>query len=515
MKTSARANFLARTHDQNVAHARIRPRDWVLSTAAALLLAAAQAPWSFDLLAWVALVPLFLALEGKGAWRRLPLGLWCGAVWSCAVVGPWLAPALTAALPVGTVFGGALTFAAAEVFGGFYLALFAWLCRPVLARRPRAGILGAAALWVVVELLRSHALGGIPWGLLGHSQWRRISVIQVADLGGVLAVSFVLAAVNVAVFVVVTALRDRGGWRAVVRPLLIGTVLLAVTFSYAAWRRARPVPAVSDFPVQIVYSAWRSEDGDAAALLRHMVDLASSAAPDGARLMIWPENSLRFYIQQDAEKAAVVGDLARERGQYLLAGGPRFRRTFAGVWYFNAVHLFTPDGALAASRDKRMLVPLAEARLGPLPSVERPFRRGRSWRPIRVGEVRLGVLICFEAIFPGPARRLVRRGAAALINVTNDQLVGAGAEQQAAMAVFRAVENRVPLARVSNLGPTLVVDRLGRIASERTGEGAFVTRLPARAPAAPTVYARYGDRLALLLLGPALWMILARTSRAN
>ena len=72
------------------------------------------------------------------------------------------------------------------------------------------GLAGAAAvdrvgarprrrsLWVGGEWLRGHLLGGFPWGTLGYSQHLRLPVIQIAELGGVYAVSFLIVAVNAA-----------------------------------------------------------------------------------------------------------------------------------------------------------------------------------------------------------------------------------------------------------------------------------------------------------------------------
>src|SRR5439155_1510599 len=58
------------------------------------------------------------------------------------------------------------------------------------------GPLGAW-LWVVMEWLRSTLGTGMPWELLGHTQFRHLTVIQIADLGGVYAVSFVMALASI------------------------------------------------------------------------------------------------------------------------------------------------------------------------------------------------------------------------------------------------------------------------------------------------------------------------------
>jgi apolipoprotein N-acyltransferase len=109
--------------------------------------------------------------------------------------------------------------------------------------------------------------------------------------------------------------------------------------------------------------------------------------------------------------------------------------------------------------------------------------------------VAFGVLICFEAIYPELVQPLVRQGARFLINISNDTWFehGGGLEQHFAAAVFRAVENRRALARVTNAGVTALVGPSGRIVA-RLAVGvtaAEVFRVPLRED--QTLYARTGD----------------------
>jgi apolipoprotein N-acyltransferase len=511
---SRRANSEAPMHPSRQLHARIRPADWVLSTGSGVLLAASHPPWQWNELAWVALVPLLFSLDDKSSLRRLVLGLVCGAVWSWVLVGRWLFGATGAALATGALATAALTVGATQVFGGFYVALFALLHRARGDRAAWFAVLTGAALWVGLELLRSRLLGGLPWCLLGHSQWDEPRLIQVADLGGVYAVSFVLAAANVGLARFLSSLRRRA-WRWSEAPALaLPAALVTLVLGYGTWRLGEPPAGGEETTLQVVYSAWSRDRGAPQDLFRHLVELTSSI-PNRAPLVVWPENSLRFYVQRAPAELAEIGALTRHRGQFLIAGGPRFIRTFAGTNYYNSVLLFGPDGDLRASRDKRLLVPLVETPWAGLPTVERPFRPGRTWKPLDVGETKIGVLICFEAIFPRPSRILVDQGAQLLLNVTNDELVGDGARQQMSMAAFRAVENRVPFVRVANLGPTVAMDSAGRLLAEHRGDGTLVLPLAVEAGAPRTAYMRWGDVFAFCCAGLGLWGAVLPVRGAN
>jgi apolipoprotein N-acyltransferase len=104
--------------------------------------------------------------------------------------------------------------------------------------------------------------------------------------------------------------------------------------------------------------------------------------------------------------------------------------------------------------------------------------------------------ICFEDAFPGDVRLFVREGAEAIVNLSNDywSLTETEAMQHAANAVFRAVENRRPLARASASGLTCAVDSLGRITARAPFfEESFLTVDIAIAAPGLSLYTLWGD----------------------
>ena len=109
-------------------------------------------------------------------------------------------------------------------------------------------------------------------------------------------------------------------------------------------------------------------------------------------------------------------------------------------------------------------------------------------------------LVCFEAIFPDLARTDVLRGARWLVNITNDEWFGNSAAlyQHAAMAVFRAVECRVPLARCANTGLTLVCDAYGRVVAQAPVFEPTLLVIPLPLPGPAGGYLRFGDWPGLL-----------------
>ncbi len=131
------------------------------------------------------------------------------------------------------------------------------------------------------------------------------------------------------------------------------------------------------------------------------------------------------------------------------------------------------------------------------------FMPGDEVRPLKAGQNKFGVLICFEAIFPEISREQVAKGANCLVNITNDAWFGKSSApyQHLAMTVFRAVENRVPLIRAANTGISAIVSSTGRIV-EKSGvfTKEIITHDLALSTNPSTPYTLHGDLFALLCL---------------
>lgn len=188
-----------------LAGSRIWPRTLVqLAPPLCVLLSAglytlACPPYEWSVAAWA--VPGLL-LTGTSSLRRrwaLLAGLVFALVMSIGVA-PWVAHATLAYFNFNRLLAGGFALAVYVVYGGIPYASLT--CAYALTARrvpPTARVLLAACLWASSELLRTNIFTGLPWELLGHSQFRNLLLIQLADLGGVYAVSFVMALVSVAV----------------------------------------------------------------------------------------------------------------------------------------------------------------------------------------------------------------------------------------------------------------------------------------------------------------------------
>jgi apolipoprotein N-acyltransferase len=129
------------------------------------------------------------------------------------------------------------------------------------------------------------------------------------------------------------------------------------------------------------------------------------------------------------------------------------------------------------------------------------FWPGESLEPLQFGMYLLSVDICYEDIFPGQIRSLMRGGSDrripdVMINLSNDSWYGKSTEpmEHLALASFRSIEHRRSLVRSTNTGISAFVDPVGRIVA-RSGiwtRETLVDRV-AIMKQGPTVYALLGD----------------------
>ena len=119
---------------------------------------------------------------------------------------------------------------------GLYLPLFIFTARTICHQLRLPLTYSAAIAWVCVEWVRGYVLSGFSIGSLSHSQVHQLWVLQIADLGGGFAVSFLLVLGGGSLYRLTQKWLSHGQqdvpWRPVLLEVVIFTVLVTGTFLY-------------------------------------------------------------------------------------------------------------------------------------------------------------------------------------------------------------------------------------------------------------------------------------------
>jgi apolipoprotein N-acyltransferase len=209
-----------------------------------------------------------------------------------------------------------------------------------------------------------------------------------------------------------------------------------------------------------------------------------------------------------------IAAIAGVKGSHILVGCPDYEYDEGTPRYYNTAILISPAGAVEGEYRKIHLVPFGEMipfedRFDFLKRIdlgEGDFSPGTDLTVFTVDGDPFAVAICFESIYPGLVGDFVRAGARFIVNITNDEWFGPslGPSQHAQMAVMRAVEYRVGLARCANTGISMLVDPYGRV---RRRTALFVRDVlsgPVEMGDGGTVYGRIGGLLEPVFLAVCL-----------
>lgn len=484
----------------------------LLAAASGLLLFLSFPKFGHGAVAWVALAPLLAALPGASPGQAFRLGHLAGTVahvgllyWTALVVTQFGGLPMAVALPLMVALAAAVAL---------FPALWAWSVARLCRRLGPRGLLLAPVPWVATEVVRNYTFFHFPWCLLGYSQHELLQIVQLAALGGVFLVSFVVAGGSalLAYLALEAQARSRG------RAVLAAAACLAAALSFGAWRLAQPVAAQGSLRVGLVQASIRQEEKWAPGLaernLQRHVRLSLDAAGQGARLVIWPESSVPWPYDDEPALAEELQHLARRLDAYLLFGNDDRDASVRPQRIFVGAKMLAPDGRLSYRHHKLRLVPFGEyVPLAPLLTLGGRFTarlvaQVGEFTPgdtYEVGQVEghgLATLVCYEVIFPELARRFAREGAQLLVSVTNDGWYGTTSApyQHLMMARFRAVETGRYLVRAANTGISAVVDPRGRVLARTRlfEERALVEDVPNSTESTP--YLALGESFGLLCL---------------
>ena len=511
------------------------------STAAAILsgvlLALSFPRYGHPAVAFVALVPLLIALSGwNGRTVRLP-GVTARRGFTLGLIAGFIHFAGTVYWTGATVstFGGLPVFVAVIVAGllalymAAYVALFGAVTAILVRRFHVSGLWLAPAAWVSFEYVRSSVvLDGFPWIPLGNTMVTLLPIAQLASVFGVFGLSLFVAALNVGF--AVTAIS--GGRRRAIAAAATVTAIAAVSLWGGLRLSSNVLTQGTPIKVGLIQGNISQTDkwnpARAGMIVDRYLQLTSQAAAQGAQFLIWPESSTPFYFEDDPS-GQVIRDAVRKLGRPLLLGSDEFEEDTPPKHY-NAAFMLDTAGATAAVYRKIHLVPFGEyvplQRLlffvGPLVEAVSAFSRGTRVTMLPVEGHMVSTAICYEVTFPALAREAVRQGSEMLTTVTNDAWYGesSAAFQHFEMAAMRAIEQGRYLVRAANTGVSGIIDPYGRVLIRTNLFETVAVVGEARFVQARTPYATIGDLVvfvsaAVIVLASGLVFVEGRKPHAN
>ena len=539
--------------------ARVMPswKSALLAVISAILLILAFPDFEYWFLAWFALVPLLVAIEREkeSSPRSFALGWLWGVVFFFGTCW-WLtyAPIHYAAFPWPLAYF--LLFwvvAVAAVFPGLFAAITS-----VLLRRFGAwAFLVVPFVWVATEFARFWITGN-NWNAIGYSQFTNSKIASYSAYGGIELVGFTVAAQNIVLgalllgalamygsitrkfFSNIKSIRNNrptvdifetaydNKYNGLARNLVIGFLLLSLinilwqnvseflipVGGHVATKAAMAGDVIAiqpNVPMSSLDSGRWAELRDrqvelAEKILSERNEEGKSEKGKGSTTVILPESPMNYQWDEDLEFQRFIGAFAARNNVSVLFNSaepdPENHK------YFNSAVMIDPTGREVAEYDKIYLLPFGEAVPVPLDSVlpgfVGNFSYGKNYNLVPLGDAKAGIMICFESHFGQLSREYVRRGADAIIEMTNDGYLGPTPvlRQHLANAVFRAIETNRPVLRVTNVGVTAYITERGEVldATQPYTEDTRVWSV-AKSDGSQTFYVMYGDWFAWLCTG--------------
>jgi apolipoprotein N-acyltransferase len=446
-------------------------KGFFLSILSGILLAFSFPSFNLWITAWVAFIPLLLAIRGKNKAQSFVSGYISGLVfWSMTVY--WLSHV--------TVPGVLLMVS----YLSLYSALFTLFIK-LFSRNKNSGVIIIPALWVMLEYLRSHAFTGFGWALLGYSQYQNIYIIQIADLFGAWGVSFLVMVINVCIYNYLIS-DAKPGLR--IRKLLLAASLLIAVLSYGCYKSKAVEPGENKKGIKISVIQgnipqelkWDVKSRDM--IMNRFLGLSREVLPDNPEIIIWPEAAIPVVISEEPWYLGRVRKFADDNKIFMLLGAV----DAVGEAYYNEAILLSPGKEDHTVYKKLHLVPFGEyiplrkylKFLEPFVPIG-DFTAGNEYT-VFPSPVKFSVLICFEDNIAEISRNFVRRGSRLLVNITNDAWfnLSSAPYQHMQSSVFRAVENRVYVIRSANTGVSGFIAPTGKIlssVSDAGGNRIFIT----------------------------------------
>jgi len=493
--------IISKNEDTNVIEKAV---PWIAAVMGGVLLFLGYVGFDLFYLEWICLVPVLWAIREQRPGRAFLIG-WVAGIAAHGGGFYWVIQMFQgfAGMPWPLATLGLLLLAAAN---GIVLAIWAWGTRLITRDTGWNVAWVSPVVWTAAEKFWPEIFPNY----LGASQYKLSLLTQIADVTGILGVTFLVVYINSTVYAVIEQwFKNRRFAR---RQVAVFAAVVGVVLVYGGVR-IRAVDRQASGAAKLTVGLVQANHGagekhkDPEGLLREHREMSRTLAGTRALdLIVWPESICR--INGTSREGQLPSDLLGDLHTPTLFGAT------LGMWQgdkprvCNTAMLTDSTGGILGTYDKRVLVPFGEyipfgdtfPQLYSWSPYSSRFWPGESEEPLQLGKHLLSVSICYEDIFPGHIRSLMRgardcRVPEAMFNLTNDSWYGKSIEpmEHLVLASFRAIEHRRSLVRATNTGVSAFVDPVGRLVncSGLWTKETLVGRIPMME--GRTVYALLGD----------------------
>ncbi len=373
-------------------------------------------------------------------------------------------------------------------------------------------ILSFVVIWSLSEWMRGHAFTGFPWNLTGYVWGFSDIMLQTTALWGIYGLGVFTLFLALIPYLLIQ-LPTKPGYRMMgVAVIMVGGMAV-----YGVAQLSSSTQFNDQVKLKIIQANINQQDKwdpakKADNFLKYL-RMSKSPPAQGITHVIWPETSVIYFLDTDDSRRFLISDVLNENA-VLMAGYPRVQRS-PEFQAWNSLVEVDHEGNVRNIYDKYHLVPFGEytpdflsdslSFLGLGMMVEGfSYSRGTGIRTLhRDGMPPVGVLICYEIIFPGAVVDPKDRPDW-LLNITNDAWYGtfSGPYQHLLQTRVRAIEEGLPVIRSAGTGISAVIDSYGRVKKSLglNKQGVIVSPLPVKRVAA-TPYSVTGDGVFFILLG--------------
>ena len=335
-----------------------------------MLLTLAFPKTGFAALSWIALVPLLFSIRNDREKQSFQKGFVSGFIHYISLLY-WLVPTLT-------VYGYIPSYVslALVVLLASYLALYMGVFTLLLVKLRIPTILLVfciPVIFVTLEYIRSYAFSGFPWGILGYSQYKNLLLVQIADITGVLGVSFLITMGNAIVLMIILFVLGKKWQHQVIQPSIVTfsgvfyLFLAGLTIIYGINRirfiesltQIAPTTTIAAVQGNVDQSVKWNNAFQYSSTLKHL-KLSQKTMKSSPDLIIWPETAAPFYFNHDMGLTKMVLRRVKTIGTSFLIGCPSFIKISNNYNYLNSAILITPEGEIIGQYNKAHLVPFGE-----------------------------------------------------------------------------------------------------------------------------------------------------------